>query len=702
MEKNKYTNALASETSPYLLQHAHNPVDWHPWNEQSLAKAKSDDKPILLSVGYSACHWCHVMERESFENEEIARLMNENFINIKVDREERPDIDSIYMTAVQMMTGRGGWPMTVFLTPDQKPFYCGTYFPPEDRHGMPGFKRVLRSIADAFREKRQDIEKDAESVAGELQKSNLPLDKEGELGFATLNRAASSMASTFDSQNGGFGTAPKFPPSMALDFLMRFYWRNQKTVPGYTVPLFPKEGQYNQVQFYPRILDVIELTLNKMAQGGIYDQIGGGFHRYSVDAQWLIPHFEKMLYDNALLSRVYLDAFLLTGKNSYRRISEEILDYVAREMTSPEGGFYSSQDADSEGAEGAFFVWSVDEVESILGDDAELFCRYYGISTEGNFEGKNILSIPREPGLIARMNNVSEDRLREVIQKGKKLLFEARETRVKPGRDEKVLTGWNGLILRSYAEAARSLDRKDYLDLAVGNASFLLANMIQDGRLLRSYKDGRARFNGCLEDYACLVDGLISLYEATFAHRWIQEARALAATMVSKFWDPQSGGFYFTPDDHESLIHRPKEFYDNATPSGNSTAAYALLRLWKLTGEERWADYPNSILQNSAGLISRQPLAFPNMLCAFEFYMSRPKEIAVIGNPADSGAKALLKEIFSTYCPNKVVAGGIDGELPLLKDRSQIDGTAAAYVCRNFTCSLPIRSVEALREELAR
>jgi uncharacterized protein len=679
MKDHKYTNALAGETSPYLLQHAHNPVDWRPWNDEALAKAKLEDKPILLSVGYSACHWCHVMERESFENEEIARLMNANFINIKVDREERPDIDSIYMTAVQLMTGGGGWPMTVFLTPDQKPFYCGTYFPPEDRPGIPGFKRVLNGIARAYREQKEAIEQDAATIAGELQKSDLALNKNGDFGIGALNRAISAIASNFDSQNGGFGTAPKFPPAMALDFLMRSYWRNNNS----------------------NILDLIEMTLSKMACGGVYDQIGGGFHRYSVDAGWLIPHFEKMLYDNALLSRVYLDAYLLRQKGLYRQMSEEILDYVVREMTSPEGGFYSSQDADSEGEEGAFFVWKAGEIESILGDDAELFCRYYGVTPEGNFEGKNVLSIPRPPVLIARMNNVSEERLLEIIQRGRNLLFEAREKRVKPARDEKILTGWNALMLRSFSEAASALEREDFRDIAIRNADFLLSRMIREGRLLRSYKDGRARFNAYLEDYACLIDGLISLYQATFDIRWIRAAQTLSESMVSKFWDSHGGGFYFTPDDHEALIHRPKELYDNATPSGNSTAAYALLRLSKLTGEERWADYSNAILQNLADLLPRQPLAFPNMLCAMDFSLSRPKEIAVIGDPA-SEAKAFLKEIFHTYCPNKIVACGMDGDLPLLKDRPQMDGMATAYICRNFSCSLPIKSVETLREELAR
>jgi uncharacterized protein len=681
MTGHKHTNALACETSPYLLQHAHNPVQWHPWNQESLAKAKAEDKPILLSIGYSACHWCHVMERESFENEEIAGLMNANFINIKVDREERPDIDSIYMTVVQMMTGRGGWPMTVFLTPDQEPFYCGTYFPPDDLHGMPGFRRVLISIAKAFKEKRQAVESDAKTIAGELRKSDLTPNQKEELDREALDKALQDVQSNFDSQNGGFGAAPKFPPSMALDCLMRLYRRKKEK----------------------HVLGMIELTLSKMATGGVYDQAGGGFHRYSVDAQWLIPHFEKMLYDNALLSRTYLHAYLLTGNHFYRRISEEILDYVAREMTSPEGAFYSSQDADSEGQEGAFFLWTIKEVKSILGEeDAALFCHYFGMTPEGNFEGKNILSIPRPAVWIARMNNIAEEKLLEIIQRGRKLVFEARGKRVKPGRDEKALTSWNGLMLRSFAEAANSLNRADYRNIAIRNADFLMSAMYHDGRLFRSYKDGRARFNAYLEDYACLMDGLISTYEATFDLRWIRDAKALAESMASKFWDPQGGGFYFTSDDHEPLIHRPKELYDNAIPSGNSTAANALLRLSKLTGDDQWMRYATSILGSTANLMLQHPSAFPNMLCALDFVHSKFKEVAIIGDAGEPETQALLNKVFRAYCPNKVVACGKDGSLFLLKDRPQVNGRATAYVCQDFTCGLPITSADDLRAEMER
>ena len=675
----RHTNKLVNETSPYLLQHAHNPVDWHPWGEEALSLAKREDTPILLSIGYSACHWCHVMEHESFENEEIAALMNRHFVCIKVDREERPDLDSIYMTAVQMMTGNGGWPMTVFLTPDQVPFYCGTYFPPDDRYGVPGFRRVLLSCAQAYRERRDAFYSNVRAIAAELQNSNTVAGIPGKLDVAILDAAASGLIRNCDARNGGFGAAPKFPPSMALTFLLRTFLRTS--------------GQ--------QFLDAVNQTLTKMACGGMYDQLGGGFHRYSVDAQWLVPHFEKMLYDNALLSRVYLDGYLLTKNDFYRRISSETLDYVVREMTSPEGGFYSSQDADSEGKEGKFFLWTVREVKSVLGEaEGELFCRYFGCTPEGNFEGKNILHVPESAGTVAQRNNVAEDRLLEILERGRRALFIAREGRVKPGRDDKILTAWNGLMLRSFAEASGALDREDYRQVAVRNAEFLLSKLRIGGRLLRSYKDGRARFNAYLEDYACLIDGLISLYEATFDSGWIREAEQLAGTMADTFSDPQAGGFYFTSEDHEALIHRPKEFNDNATPSGNSTAALALLRLGKLTGRQRWVQHAVSILEIMAEPIVRYPAAFSHLLCALDFHLGRTKEIAVIGNPLDAETRRLLDVVFHTYLPNKVVACGAGEDLLLLRQKTQIGGHATAYVCENFTCKLPVTTPEDLAGSL--
>ncbi|HTY62323.1 MAG TPA: thioredoxin domain-containing protein [Acidobacteriota bacterium] len=675
MVEYKHTNRLIHETSPYLLQHAHNPVDWHPWGEEALGLAKKEDAPILLSIGYSACHWCHVMEHESFENEEIAAIMNEHFVCIKVDREERPDLDSIYMTAVQMMTGSGGWPMTVFLTPDQIPFYCGTYFPPEDRYGVPGFRRVLLSVAQSYRERREDFLGSIHAFAADLRNSNTAPGTRGKLDTSILDTASSGLIRNFDARNGGFGSAPKFPPSMALTFLLRTFLRTGKQPP----------------------LEAVNLTLTKMAHGGMYDQLGGGFHRYSVDARWLVPHFEKMLYDNALLSRIYLDGYLLTRNELYRRIAEETLEYVVREMTSPEGGFYSSQDADSEGEEGKFFLWTALDIKSVLGEkDGELFCRYFGCSAGGNFEGKNILNVPDPIGVVAQRNDISEDRLREIVRHGRRLLLQAREERVKPGRDDKILAAWNGMMLRSFAEAANVLDCEEYRHVAIRNAEFLLSRLRSDGRLLRSYKDGQARFNAYLEDYACLIDGLISLYEATFDSIWIREAEQLAGRMIEKFGDSRGGGFYFTSADHESLIHRPKEFFDNATPSGNSVAALALLRLWKLTGEQEWMQPAVSILEIMAEPMARHPAALPHMLCALDFCLGRTMEIAVIGNPSDEETRKLLDEVFRAYEPNKVVACGTHDDVFLLRGKPQIGGRATAYVCENFACKLPVTTAEDL------
>ncbi|QQS46183.1 MAG: thioredoxin domain-containing protein [Acidobacteriota bacterium] len=681
----RFTNRLINETSPYLLQHAHNPVEWYPWSEEAFEKARAEDKPILLSIGYSACHWCHVMERESFENEAIAGLMNDNFINIKVDREERPDLDTIYMNSVQMMTGHGGWPMTVFLTPDGRPFYGGTYFPPVDRYGMPGFPRILIAIAEAYRDRRDEIEQSAEGLLGELRRLDSVRPQEGDLTFEIADHAANHLERMLDPVNGGFGGKPKFPPSMTLAFLMRQYSRTQD----------------------PSALRAVELTLEKMAHGGIYDQLGGGFHRYSVDEKWLVPHFEKMLYDNALLSRLYLDAWLLTGRDLYRRIACETLDYVKREMTDPGGGFYSTQDADSEGVEGKFFVWTPAEVKALLGeDDGAIFCRFYDVTEEGNFEESNILHIEESPAAIAHLPGVGEERLLEVIERGRRALFEARERRVKPHRDEKILTAWNGLMLRSFAEAARAFDRVDYLEVAEANAEFLLTRLHRDGRLLRTHKDGESRLNGYLEDYACLIDGLLALYEATFDARWFERALALAGTMIDQFLDEEHGGFYFTSRDHEALITRTRDFYDNAVPAGNSVAAHVLLRLALLTGETRYRDPVETILRLMKPSVKRSPNAFGHLLCVYDMFLSSPFEIAVIGDPAKEETRALIGEIFKSYLPNKVVAladPDLDQaalRIALLEGRKAIDGRATAYVCRNFYCETPVTAPVDLRRQL--
>jgi uncharacterized protein YyaL (SSP411 family) len=703
-DENRHTNRLINETSPYLLQHAHNPVDWYPWGEEALVKARVEDKPILLSIGYSACHWCHVMERESFENEQIANIMNQNYVSIKVDREERPDLDSIYMQAVQGMTGQGGWPMTMFLTPDGKPFYGGTYFPPQDRrYGqevMPGFASILLGLAQAFKTRRTEIDEQANQIAEYLQKrSSTPLRprEEGQAqahALDTLQRASQVLTEDFDATNGGFGTAPKFPNTMSLELLLRVYLHLRAG--EISVPAQPNQHAE---------LEIVETSLEKMARGGIYDQLGGGFHRYSVDNKWLVPHFEKMLYDNALLSRVYLHTYLVTGKAFYRRIAEETLDYVVREMTAPEGGFYSTQDADSEGEEGKFFTWTWSEIEQALTqEDTSLFIRYYGVTQRGNFEGKNILFVACDAQQLADEAQISLEELQASLQRSRTTLFQRREQRIKPGRDEKVLTAWNGLMLRSFAEAARYLQRPDYQQVASKNADFLLRELRKDGRLLRSYKDGRARVNGYLEDYACLADGLLALYEASFDPRWFSEARTLMDQAIALFADTQNGGFFDTGSDHETLISRPKEIMDNATPAGNSVAVDVLLRLAAFTGEQTYRQRADDYLQPIADIMVQHPQAFGYVLGALDFAISASKEIAIIGMPDAADTQSLLAVVNRYYLPNSVLAGGAPGDngaarqVALLEDRPLKDGKATAYVCHNFACQAPVNTAEELEK----
>ncbi|MFQ5521116.1 MAG: thioredoxin domain-containing protein, partial [Candidatus Methylomirabilia bacterium] len=539
-----HTNRLAGETSPYLLQHAHNPVDWYPWGPEAFGKAQEEDKPLLLSVGYSACHWCHVMERESFEDIEIAALMNELFVNIKVDREERPDVDQIYMQAVQAMTGHGGWPMTVFLTPDGTPFYGGTYFPSEDRHGLPGFPRVLRAIAEAYRNKKGEVAASGRQLIEQMRQGDRLRLSHTLLTDELLFSAFQALSGDFDDRDGGLGHAPKFPQPMIWEFILRFWKRTGNA----------------------RALQMLRLTLDRMGRGGIHDQIGGGFHRYSVDAKWLVPHFEKMLYDNSQLARLYLHAWLATGHAEYRQVAEHTLDYIRREMTHAEGGFYSAQDADSEGEEGKFFVWSQEEVEGALGagEERRAAAAYWGLEDGPNFEGRSILSVPREPATVAQALGIGEEELRTRISGARMRLYEARERRVHPERDDKILTAWNGLACRAFAEAGRALTRSDYTATAVKNAEFLLSAARRDGRLLRSWKDGTAKLLGYLEDYSMLADALLAVYEATFDRRWLNEARALADDMLRLFWDAEREMFYDTGEDHESLVVRPRNLFDNA------------------------------------------------------------------------------------------------------------------------------------------
>ncbi len=658
-------NHLAQETSPYLLQHANNPVDWYPWGEEAFSRARAEDKPVLLSIGYSACHWCHVMAHESFENSEIADLMNQNFINIKVDREERPDIDSIYMEAVQALTGSGGWPLTVFLTPQGKPFFGGTYFPPEDRHGIPGFPQVLRATADAYRNRRSDIEQAAKellaAVSGNIKRSAViePLTTD------ILDGAHLAIKQNFDSQNGGFGTAPKFPQPMALEFLLRYSRRVQNS----------------------GALEMLELTLEKMAKGGIYDQLGGGFHRYATDSRWLVPHFEKMLYDNALLSHVYLHGYLATGKPLYRGIAEETLDYVLREMTAPEGGFYSTQDADSEGVEGKYYVWTDREIIQALGEKrGKTITDYFGVTSEGNFEGRNILHIA---------GDIMAETSRE-IKEARSHLLKRREQRIRPGRDDKVLASWNGLMLASLAEAAVVLEREDYLSAAVGNGTFLLNSMISDGYLRRSYKDGVAKISGYLEDYALVIEGLLSLHQATFGGNWLRQAIRLAETMIELFWDDSARTFYDTGHTHENLFLRPRSIYDSPLPSGSSAATSVLLKLAMLTGNERFRQIASQSLRSMRDVLERNPLGFANWLCSLDFYLSTPKEIVIVGRRNSRATTELLRALYSVWLPNKVVAAcdpddpAPVSELKLFEDRQMINNRPTACVCENYTCKTPV------------
>ena len=664
-------NRLARETSPYLLQHAHNPVDWYPWGEEAFTRAKAEDKPILLSVGYSACHWCHVMERESFENTDTAALMNRHFVNIKVDREERPDVDHIYMQAVQTMTGQGGWPMTVFLTPDGTPFYGGTYFPPSDRHGLPGFPRLLQALAEAWTTRRGDVLDNGRQLAAALGQESKLRAAGTLLTDDILFSAFQGVSAQFDEEHGGLGGAPKFPQPMIWEFVLRFARRTDNA--------------------YARRM--VHTTLVRMARGGMYDQIGGGFARYSVDRLWLVPHFEKMLYDNAQLASLYLHAWQAFGDPECRRVCEETLDYVLREMTDPHGGFYSAQDADSEGHEGKFFVWAPDEVRALLGADADAAMAYWGMDRGPNFEGKSILWLPGDPAP-------------ERAAGWRQRLFEARERRVKPGRDDKVLTAWNALMARAFAEAARVLGRPDYLAAARRNGEFVLGGMLRDGRLLRTWKAGQAKLNGYLEDYSMVVAALLEVYATTFDRLWLDEARGLADAMLRLFWDDGVGGFFDTGIDHERLIVRPRNLYDNAVPCGSSVAVEALLRLAALTGDERYERHALAALRPMADLMGRHPTAFGRFLCALDFHIGPRVEVALLAPGQIEDTALLGQEVAARFLPNLVIAGMVAGHheaaagVPVLEGRHAIDDKPTAYVCRNYACELPVTDRTALAKQL--
>ena len=679
-------NRLAESTSPYLLQHQDNPVEWHPWGPDVLARALAEDKPIFLSIGYAACHWCHVMAHESFEDPETAALMNKHFINVKVDREERPDLDSIYMSAVVALTGQGGWPLSVFLTPDGAPFFGGTYYPPTPRHGLPSFKQVLAGLHDAWTSRREDVLNGSADIVRHLEN---PLAVGGQGDVPTLNdlsAAIKALWESYDSRLGGWGHAPKFPQPMTIEFLLRYHLLKD----GEALPL-----------------EMATSTLRAMARGGMYDQLGGGFHRYSVDERWLVPHFEKMLYDNAQLARVYLHAWQLTGDEDFRRVATETLDYVLREMTDPSGGFYASQDADSEGEEGRFFVWTEREVDELLGDDAALAKRVYGISSGGNFEGgANVLSIAQPLAEAAKAVGWDAGEATQRLSQARQTLLERREQRVRPGLDDKVLAAWNGLMLAAFAEAGVALDRGDYLDAARRNGDFLMTQMRgSDGRLHRSWRRGAARLNGYLEDYAAVSEGLLTLYQATFETRYFVAARELADLVLEHFSDDH-GGFFDTADDHEALVLRPKDTQDNATPSGSALATTVLLKLAALTGESRYDDAALHALATVSPLLGRYPAGFAQWLCAAAFDLSEPHEVALIGLADDPRLKELQSVLLETYRPFVVLAQGADGPadaaVPLMQHRLMVDGSPAAYVCRRFICRQPVTAPDLLRQELRR
>jgi len=684
-------NRLIHETSPYLLQHAHNPVDWYPWGEEAFQRAREEDKPIFLSVGYSACHWCHVMEHESFEDEEVARILNENFVSIKVDREERPDVDSIYMIAIQMMTQQGGWPMSVFLTPALQPFHGGTYFPPRSLYGRPGFRDLLLQLSQLWATQRERVNEVAGNVARALQADEVPEGSESAQGKTPPGREVLDAAylhgeRSFDSLHGGFGNAPKFPRPLDLSLLLH-YWRNT--------------GR-------SRALEMASLTLRKMARGGLHDQLGGGFHRYSTDDRWLVPHFEKMLYDNALLARTYLEAYQATGDAEFQDTARQTLEYVLREMTSPEGLFYSSTDADSDGREGDFFLWTPDEVEELLGTErARPFCHYYGITVGGNFEGKSILH--REQGMeeTARAFRVEPEKLVSLLREARSLLYDVRLKRSSPLRDEKVITSWNGLMIGSLARGFQVLRDRRYLDAAVRAGGMIEEKLHRDGQLFRIYKDGRARFPAYLDDHAYLAEGMLDLYEATFDPAYIERARSLMEKLLAEFWDAGEGGFFFTAVHHSDLIARRKDPFDNATPSANGVSALNLLRLHHLTGEPSYRERAAELLAGLKQAIESVPMGFSSTLMALDLLQSPPVEFVLVGDLESPGAQEMLQAIGRRLVNRRVLAGApaapdpdLIGKIPLLRGKEAVGGRPTVYLCRDLTCEAPLSDLAGLEARL--
>ncbi|HPF41204.1 MAG TPA: thioredoxin domain-containing protein [Phycisphaerae bacterium] len=690
-----HTNRLIKATSPYLLQHAHNPVDWYEWGPEALERAKAENKPIFLSIGYSACHWCHVMERECFENEGIAAVMNERFVCIKVDREERPDLDDIYMSATQALTRSGGWPMSVWLTPDLRPFYAGTYFPPESRYGRPGFRDVLLFLDDAWKTKHDQVIEQADSLTDAVRQITSRQGAASAISAEQVSQAAELIARQFDPARGGVssGGTNKFPPSMAMNLMLRVY--------DHSVA----DGKPDNL-----LLERVETTLENMAYGGIYDQLGGGIARYSTDIQWLVPHFEKMLYDQALVSEIYLDAWRLTKKSLYAETARGILDYVIADLQSPEGGYYSARDADSEGEEGRFYVWSKAEVERVLGDDAAIFCDYFDISEGGNWEGHNILNRPNEPHIAAAKHGMTEEAFRARIESARQRLLAHRAERTPPFRDDKVLAGWNGLMIASMAKAGRVLNAPQYTQSAVRAAKFVLGAMTDEkGRLLRTCREGRAHTPGYLDDYAFMIEACLNLHETTFDAEWLETADRLNETLMAHYRD-DAGGFCFTADDAETVLVRMKSASDNAVPSGNSVQAMNLLRLAILLDRPTLREEAERLLHCFGEKARAMPFSSERLLAAADFLHGRPAEIAIVCTKASRGeADAMLDAIWQSYVPNRVMAllveddAGADAlarRIPLLKDKTSADGKATAYVCRNYACQAPTTETGKLLEQV--
>ncbi len=697
-------NRLSKETSLYLLQHKDNPVDWYPWGEEAFEAARERDLPVLLSVGYSSCHWCHVMERESFENPQIAAMMNESFISIKVDREERPDVDSVYMTAIQAMTGHGGWPMTVFLTADGSPFYGGTYFPPEDRGGLPSFPRVLSTMAEVFRTRRSDVITSGRQLVDRINQSFAAGRSVEPLTDTILRAAFDQLTNQFDDRSGGFGLQPKFPQPQTLEFLLRFYHRTGA----------------------PLALEMLELTLDKMAAGGMYDQIGGGFHRYSTDAFWLIPHFEKMLYDNALLARLYTHAYQATRNPSYARVAQGILDYVLREMRHPDGGFYAAQDADSEGVEGKFFVWRPEQLVSILGrENAEIVADYFDVTTEGNFEGMSILNVPNPPSEVASRHSMSVEELESLVESASARLLEERSGRIPPLTDTKVITSWNGLMMAAMAEAGAAFGRDDYTQAAQDNANFILESMVRDGRLRRTDGDSENGAQGFLDDYSHLTDGLLALHSADGDLRWLVQAEKLTRQAVALFWDPLQSRFYDTGSDQESLIIRPRDVTDNALPSGHSMMTGVLARLAIITGDGDLRTMASDSLRSVRDIMIQFPTGAGHWLSVLDFYLSDQKEAVIITPdqpaaapttptviPAKAGIQPspntpaeMLRRLASIYQTNTVIVAAPenaadDSQWPVFQGRTVIDDKPTAYVCRNYACQLPTTNPDTMMSQV--